>query len=173
MDQGGVASPIFPPRDEAVVKAIACETVAETKLPLSRQSLDDLTTRVHYALGKPISRSTLWRILDGDAIKPWRYEHWIFPRDPRFAEKAGVILDLYAGLWQGLRLGLKNQTTDYPSTDWWNTPTSGAHNRVAGTGSTRGLVPRSSNEHAPRRRTMPGRTRLAVPPRPRKTTSAK
>lgn len=108
MDQDGVASPIFPPRDEAVVKAIACETVAETKLPLSRQSLDDLTTRAHYALGKPISRSTVWRLLDGDAIKPWRYEHWIFPRDPRFAEKAGVLLDLYAGLWQGLRLGLKD-----------------------------------------------------------------
>ena len=70
MDQDGVASPIFPPRDEAVVKAIASETVAETKLPLSRQSLDDLTTRAHYALGKPISRSTVWRILDGDAIKP-------------------------------------------------------------------------------------------------------
>jgi hypothetical protein len=73
----------------------------------------------------------------------------------------------------GLALWYKNQTTDYPSTDWWNTPTSGAHNRVAGTGSTRGLVPRSSNEHAPRRRTMPGRTRLAVPPRPRKTITAK
>jgi hypothetical protein len=73
----------------------------------------------------------------------------------------------------GYAMWYKNQTTDYPSTDWWNTPTSGAHNRVAGTGSTRGLVPRSSNEHAPRRRTMPGRTRLAVPPRPRKTTTAK
>ena len=57
------------------------------------------------ALGKPISRSTVWRILDADAIKPWRYEHWIFPRDPRFAEKAGRVLDLYAGLWQGQRLG--------------------------------------------------------------------
>jgi hypothetical protein len=72
--------------------------VAETSLPLSRQSLADLTTRAHYALGKPISRSTLWRILDGDAIKPRRYEHWLFPRDPKFAAKAGLILDLYAGL---------------------------------------------------------------------------
>jgi hypothetical protein len=52
-------------------------------------------------LGKPISRSTVWRILDTAALKPWRYEHWIFPRDPQFAAKAGVILDLYAGLWQG------------------------------------------------------------------------
>jgi hypothetical protein len=55
-------------------------------------------------LGQPISRSTVWRILDADAIKPWQYEHWIFPRDPQFAAKAGVILDLYAGLWQDERL---------------------------------------------------------------------
>jgi hypothetical protein len=69
-------------------------------LPLSRQSLADLTARAGTALGKPISRSTVWRILDRDAIKPWQYEHWVFPRDPRFADKAGVVLDLYAGLWE-------------------------------------------------------------------------
>jgi hypothetical protein len=82
--------------------------VAQTGLPLSRLSLDDLTTRAHYALSKPISRSTVWRILDGDTIKPWRYEHWIFPRDPRFAEKAGVVIDLYAGQWEGQPLGPKD-----------------------------------------------------------------
>src|SRR5262249_18934948 len=101
----GAAGPPFPPLDAAVVKAIACEAVAQTGLPLSRLSLDDLTTRAHWALGKPISRSTVWRILDGDAIKPWRYEHWIFPRDPCFAEKAGVVIDLYAGQWEGPPLG--------------------------------------------------------------------
>jgi hypothetical protein len=59
-------------------------------------------------LGKPISRSTVWRILDTDAIKPWRYKYWIFPRDLRFAEKAGPILDLYAGFWHGQPLGPKD-----------------------------------------------------------------
>jgi hypothetical protein len=39
--------------------------------------------------------------LDEDAIKPWQYEYWIFPRDPQFLEKAGPILDLYAGHWDG------------------------------------------------------------------------
>src|SRR5262249_21219407 len=77
--RAGAARPPFPPLDAAVVKAIACEAVAQTGLPLSRRSLDDLTARAHWALGKPISRSTVWRILDGDAIKPWRYEHRIFP----------------------------------------------------------------------------------------------
>ncbi len=52
-----------------------------------------------------ISGRTIWRWLDGDAIRPWRYRSWIFPRDPRFAEKAGRVLDLYQGLWQGEPLG--------------------------------------------------------------------
>jgi hypothetical protein len=101
---GAAARPPFPPLDKAVVKAIACEAVFDDQVPLSRQSLADLTARARRALGKPISRSTLWRVLDRCAIKPWQYEHWIFPRDPQFAAKAGVILDLYAGLWQDERL---------------------------------------------------------------------
>jgi DDE superfamily endonuclease len=71
---------------------------------LSRQSLADLTGRARQALRKPISKSTVWRILDADAIKPWQYEHWIFPRDPQFATKARRMVDLYAGLWQDERL---------------------------------------------------------------------
>jgi DDE superfamily endonuclease len=75
---------------------------------LSRLSLADVTARTRSALGTPISRSTVWRILATDAIKPWRYKYWIFPRDPHFAEKAGPILDLYAGRWQGQPLGPKD-----------------------------------------------------------------
>jgi DDE superfamily endonuclease len=90
--------------EPAIVKAIACEAVFQTELPLSRQSLADVTARACDALHRPISRSTVWRILDRDAIKPWQYEHWIFPRDPQFATKAGRILDLYAGLWDDERL---------------------------------------------------------------------
>jgi hypothetical protein len=100
--------PVFPPLEHALVKAMACELVAETQQPLSRQSLADVTARAHKALGKPLNRSTVWRILDTDAIKPWRYKYWIFPRDPYFAEKAGPILDLYADLWQGQPLGPKD-----------------------------------------------------------------
>jgi DDE superfamily endonuclease len=47
---------------------------------------------------------TVWRWLCQDAIKPWQHRSWIFPRDPDFAVKAGRILDLYAGRWQGERL---------------------------------------------------------------------
>jgi len=87
---------------------MACEVVAETKEPLSRQSLADLVRRAQTASGKKISRTTVWRMLHEAAIKPWQYEHWIFPRDPRFVEKAGPILDLYAGKWEGKQLGPKD-----------------------------------------------------------------
>ena len=87
----GAARRMFPPLDHALVKAVACELVAETTHPLSRQSLAAVTTRTRNALGTPISRSTVWRILDTDAIKPWRDKYWILPRDLRFAEKAGPI----------------------------------------------------------------------------------
>src|SRR5271157_1156441 len=102
------ASPPFPPRDRAIVKAIACEAVCQTKLPLSRLSTSDLADQASTALGRPISHSTVWRILDTDAIKPWRYQYWIFPRDPKFSEKAGRVLDLYAGSWEGKPLGRRD-----------------------------------------------------------------
>jgi hypothetical protein len=102
------ARPFFPPLDQALIQAMACEVVAETKEPLSRQSLADLVRRARTSVGKKISRSTVWRMLHEAAIKPWQYEHWIFPRDPRFAEKAGPILDLYAGEWDGTPLGPKD-----------------------------------------------------------------
>jgi hypothetical protein len=78
--------------------------VARTGNPLSRQSTTDLTKRAREELNKPISCSTVWRILDEDAIKPWQYEHWIFPRAANFFEKAAVVLDLYEGYWQGERI---------------------------------------------------------------------
>ena len=34
-----------------------------------------------------------------DAIRPWQYRSWIFPRDPQFEQKAGCVLDLYQGIW--------------------------------------------------------------------------
>jgi hypothetical protein len=51
-----------------------------------------------------ISGATLWRWLSRDALRPWRFRSWIFPRDPAFVDKAGRILDLYAGVWKGLPL---------------------------------------------------------------------
>ena len=97
----GGAQPGFPPLDHALVKAIACEIVHETRLPLRRQSTTDVAARAAVAVGQSISPSTGWRILAADTITPWRYRSWIFPRDPHCAQKAGQVLDLYAGWWHG------------------------------------------------------------------------
>jgi len=78
--------------------------VARTGNPLSRQSTSDLAKRAAEELGKPIGRTTVWRILDEDAIKPWQYEHWLFPRAADFFAKAAVVLELYPGYGQGERL---------------------------------------------------------------------
>ena len=43
----------------------------------------------------------MWRYLAQDAIRPWAWRSWIFPRDPDFAEKAGRVLDLYERRWEG------------------------------------------------------------------------
>lgn len=52
-----------------------------------------------------ISAATIWRILTCDAIRPWFHRSWIAPRDPDFAAKAAVVLDLYGRVFDGEPLG--------------------------------------------------------------------
>jgi len=87
------------------VKALACELPATLGLPLSRLSSADIVHEVQRCgIVASISETTIWRWLHEDAIRPWQHRTWIFPRDPLFAAKAGPILDLYAGHWQGRAL---------------------------------------------------------------------
>jgi hypothetical protein len=67
--------------------------------------LEIATEVVRRGIVAEISGSTVWRWLHGDAIKPWQYRSWIFPRDPQFEQKAGRVLDLYQGMWEGTPLG--------------------------------------------------------------------
>ncbi len=60
---------------------------------------------VAQGLVAQISGTTIWRWLSRDALCPWRHRTWIFPRDPLFVQKAGPILDLYQGVWEGQPLG--------------------------------------------------------------------
>ncbi len=84
---------------------MACALPAASGVPLSRWSTRELALEaVTRGIVEQISGVTVWRWLSEDAIKPWQHRSWIFPRDPRFAERAGPILDLYAGRWQGERL---------------------------------------------------------------------
>ena len=84
------------------VKALACELPATRGLPLSRLSCADIAREAQRSgLVATVSGKTVWRWLSEDAIRPWQHRAWIFPRDPDFARKAGRILDLYAGEWEG------------------------------------------------------------------------
>jgi len=85
---------------------LACELPSERDMPFSRFSCTDIAQEaVRRGIVASISGRTVWRWLDADAIRPWLYRSWIFPRDKQFAEKAGRVLDLYQGLWNSEALG--------------------------------------------------------------------
>jgi transposase len=90
----------------AQAKAIACELPATRGVPLSRWSACEIRAELLASGITPeVSAATVGRWLWSDAIRPWRYRSWIFPRDPEFAAKAGVVLDLYARVFGGQPLG--------------------------------------------------------------------
>jgi DDE superfamily endonuclease len=92
----------FPPGVVIAVKALACELPHQHGIPVSRLSTSEIQrAAVERGLVASIGKTTVWRWLSEDAIRPWCHRTWIFPRDPKFAQKAGAILDLYQGVWQG------------------------------------------------------------------------
>jgi hypothetical protein len=88
------------------LKALACELPASSGVPSSRWSTAEVAREViARGLVAKISGSTVWRWLSEEAIRPFYHRSWIFPRDPDFAHKAGRVLDLYEGKWEGEPLG--------------------------------------------------------------------
>ncbi len=84
------------------MKAIACQLPSERGLPLSRFSSAEIAREaVARGIVEQVSGATVWRWLAEDAIRPWNYRSWIFPRDPDFRAKAARVLDLYAGRFEG------------------------------------------------------------------------
>ena len=70
-------------------------------VPLSRFSRAELHRLVVERGVCEASASTIARWLAEDALKPWQHRSWIFPTDPAFLEKAGPVLDLSQGCWEG------------------------------------------------------------------------
>lgn len=86
----------------AEVIRLACERPVDSEVPLARWSSAELAREaVTRGICEQVSGVTVWRWLSEDAIKPWQHRSWIFPRDPKFTAKAGRVLDLYAGRWEG------------------------------------------------------------------------
>lgn len=78
-------------------------------MPLSRWHVPELRAEaIGRGIVAKVSDATIWRWLSTDAIRPWAHRSWIFPRDPDFCAKASTVLDLYAGTWQGKRLGKRD-----------------------------------------------------------------
>ncbi|SRR5712691_3072370 len=91
--------------ERAAVVALACQLPAATGVPLARWSGPELAAEIIRAgAADQISVSSVLRILAEHPVKPWQYQSWIYPRDPDFAAKATVVLDLYQGFYQGKRL---------------------------------------------------------------------
>ena len=101
--------------DRAAVVALACQLPADTGVPLSRWTGPELAAELlaQGLVSEPMAVSSLLRILAENPVKPWRYQSWIFPRDPDFAAKATVVLDLYQGFYQGEPLGPDDRSLSF------------------------------------------------------------
>jgi len=100
--------PTFTAAEVTQIKAVACELPAKLNLPLSRFSRREIQRYVlEEEIVTTISPATMGRLLRADVIQPWSHHSWIFVRDPDFLAKAGPVLDLYQGFWEGRRLGAK------------------------------------------------------------------
>ena len=88
------------------IKALACQLPKDLGLPFSHLTRDDIARQaVQRGIVASISGATVWRWLSADAIRPWCYRSWIWPRDTHFEQKAGRVLDLYHRIWNGKALG--------------------------------------------------------------------
>ena len=87
---------VFSPEVRAQATAVACSRPQAEGVPLARWSYAEIAQRlVSLGLVACLAPSTLWRWLQAERIKPWRYHAWQHVRDPRFLELAKPILRLY------------------------------------------------------------------------------
>lgn len=91
--------------ERAAVVALACQLPAASGVPLARWTGPELAAELTaQGLVSPVSVSSVLRILAEHPVKPWQYQSWIYPRDPNFATRASVVLDLYQGRYEGTPL---------------------------------------------------------------------
>ncbi len=94
----------FPPEVRAQVTALACNAPAPTGAPLARWSCAELVIALVSVGGVVclLAGSTVWRWLQAERLKPWRFHLWQHSRDPLFLPAARYIrrgaLQLFAAL---------------------------------------------------------------------------
>ena len=101
----GASPVIFPPPRSPRSRRWRASFRRRPGRALSRWSAAELAREVvARGIVCEVSGTTVWRWLSEDAIRPWAWRSWVFPRDPDFREKAGRVLDLYERRWEGRRL---------------------------------------------------------------------
>lgn len=98
IDPGQDGLGFFPPEVRAQATAVACSQPQAEGVPLARWSYAEIAQRlVTLGVVVVIATSTIWRWLQAERIKPWRYHAWQHVRDPRFLELAKPVLRLPSG----------------------------------------------------------------------------
>ncbi len=95
MRRARVVRGAFPPSERVDVLSIATKKPATYHCPATRWSLDDLVAALSQHRLRPMSRSSLWRILEEADLKPHRSVYWLTSHDPDFEAKAHDICQLY------------------------------------------------------------------------------
>jgi hypothetical protein len=88
---------VFPPEVRTQATALACSLPKEKGVALSRWSLAEIVKRLRaLQIAPAISTSTVWRWLQADKLKPWRFHNWQHILDPqKFLERARPVLEVY------------------------------------------------------------------------------
>src|SRR6266853_1092300 len=82
MRRARVGRGAFPPSERVDVLSIATKKPATYHCPATRWSLDDLVAALSQHRLRPMSRSSLWRILEEADLKPHRSVYWLNSHEP-------------------------------------------------------------------------------------------
>ena len=96
---------IAPPTRVQVI-SVASSLPQDQDRSVTRWSLDEIATALLETLGTdPISRSSIWRILQDVDLKPHKREYWLNSHDDDFEAKAQRICQLYVGALESFEQG--------------------------------------------------------------------
>lgn len=126
---------VYRPDVRAQLTALACSLPVETATPLARWSCAELATMlVTLGMVTAIATSTVWRWLQAEPIKPWRFHMWQRSRDPHFLDRAKPVLELYAMattlLQQGIWVVCADEKTSIQAREGVDAPRPSLRKRV-------------------------------------------
>jgi len=97
---------IIAPPTRVHVISVASSLPQDQDRSVTRWSLNEIATALLETLGTdPISRSSIWRILQEVDLKPHKSEYWLNSHDDDFEAKAQRICQLYVGALESFEQG--------------------------------------------------------------------